>query len=76
MPVPDPCVRHWQRWGAKPGVKAKGRPSHPDKPAEGKMGRVNANEVRLEEAFSTLPTTVGSTGRRWIKQRLTFIRKA
>jgi hypothetical protein len=54
-PIPDPCVHPGQPVCAKPGVTAKGRPSYPDKPAQGKLGRVTAKESSLRLRYYRLP---------------------
>ena len=61
MPVPDPCMRRWQRRGVKPGVMSKERPTHPVTPGYGKVGRVNVSEslIRLRH---------GKAPERWVSK--------
>ena len=55
MSIPNPCMRSRQRGGVKPGITAKGRPNHPDQPAQGKMGRVTAKESSMRLRYYRLP---------------------
>ena len=47
MPVPNPCMRRWQRRGVEPGIMSKERLTHPATPGYGKVGRVNASESSM-----------------------------
>lgn len=54
-PVPDPRVRHQQRWGTKPGVLSKGRTNHPPNPGQGQGEWVNVSELSMRRRHGQTP---------------------